>query len=88
MQDVYGAQWKERLNRAQKDFLRKKEKKRPRSWKMLIGGPFVRHARDDEYNAVWHEKLKNYRNLFLQRKQAREARQKAKLKPNSPNRLG
>lgn len=86
MQDVYGAQWKERLNGAQRNFVRKKENKRPRSWKMLIGGPFVRHARDDEYIAARHEKVKKFRNLFLQRKQAREAEEKAKSKRNSPNR--
>lgn len=72
MQDVYGSRWQKRLNSVQWEYVRKKWAKRLTIQATMIGGPSMRHARDDEYHPAWHKKVERFRSNILQEKQARE----------------
>lgn len=69
MRDVYGPHWKQRLNPAQQEFLRKKIAARWRN-----RGQPVRPAREDEYDTAWHERVGYFRSQLLQHRARKELR--------------
>lgn len=73
MQDLFGDQWKEKLNNRGRKFVKDKENGREKyglKCGFTMDTPIERLARDDEYPALWHKNVERFKRRLLQKSQS------------------
>lgn len=74
LKDLYGDQWKGRIDKRHRNLVRMKEFSRAKRQEKYMGSQPMRPARDDEYDAEWHESVESWKTRLLEEQEARGAR--------------